>query len=89
MSVLVDSTDGAQYSIGDAVDVTVPHIGLIDRKLKVASKKWIWDAKGEHFIFQLGSASDSPADVLLGLQKKVTALTRTTQNVNVRENEEI
>jgi len=88
LSVRVDSTDGAQYGIGDTVDVTAPHVGLVERKLKVASKKWIWKGD-EHFIFELGSAPDSPADILLELQKKVTALTRTTQNVNARENEEI
>lgn len=88
MSVFIVSTDGDQYDVGDTVDVNAPDVGLANVKLKVVSEKWVWGVNGEQFYFELGAPSESLADVLVDLYGKIKAITRTTQKVNVRENED-
>ena len=88
MPSTVTVTDCSMASIGDTVKIHNPLVGLSNMNLKIASKKWVWKGD-EQYMLDLPMAADTPADQLLELQSILTALTRTTQNVNARENEEI
>jgi len=86
MPSIITVLDCSMAGIGDVVKIRSAAVGLGDMNLKIAVKKWVWKGD-EQYILDLPLPSESPSDQLLEIQSKLTALTKTTQNVNVRENE--
>jgi hypothetical protein len=78
--------DCSMAGIGDTVKIHKPSVGLSNMSLKISAKEWIWNGD-EEYMLDLPVSADSPADLLLELQGLLIALTRTTQNVDMREDE--
>ncbi len=74
------------WGVGDTVQVKVPQAGL-DHDMVIAEKKLVSDENGEKVYISLPASSESLADRLLAIDKRLEPFRKTTLTVLERGNE--
>ena len=80
--------DASTAGIGDKITVQAPSVGLGNRALKVAAKKWSWSQSGEDWVLDLPTSFEDLVSLLFELRRKIDAVLKTSQQVDKREVEE-
>jgi len=75
--------DASGVGLNDKVTVHAPSVGLGNRALKVAAKKWSWSQSGEDWTLECPYPAETAAKLLLELRKKLNAL-NTDPSANAR-----
>mgnify|MGYP001132758646 CR=1 FL=1 len=87
MPTTLDVIDASECDVGDQVLAQAPTVGL-NQVLKIGKKIWIWSRNGEKWSLELPYPVETLTDALIDVRASINALIKTTQNIEVRENEE-
>ena len=88
MPTILRVLDGSNAGIGDTIAVQSPSVGLTDMALKVAARKWSFSEYGEDWVLQLPTVTETVADELIAINRKVDLIAKITQQIDKREVEE-
>ncbi len=82
----VKDSQTVAWGVGDRVQVTAPLCGL-DHSMEITDKKLVSDEGGEKISVSLPTSSESLADRLLVIDKRLEPFRKTTLTVLERGNE--